>query len=322
MTLRKNGPVLLVVAESPIVTTAPCLRFHDVASADSTRLRAWTNDADGPRVLLCNGLGTNPQSWPALLTPDCGVNVVSWNHRGVGGSQRPPDGRVDLDAYVEDALAVMDDAGLASAVVASWSAGVTVAFELAHRHPERVDGILAVAGVPGDTFSTMLAPWHVPTVLSRPLMVSLARATTVLGHLEAPLVRRFPWTPTTTRLLQRTGAIGRDADPAHVQAMVTEFCSTHPAWYARLALGVAEHGRVSLSGIDVPTTFVAGRRDLLTSAASMRSAADRVTGSRFLQLDATHFIPLEHPDVVHEELLALLDRVGSAEPCAPHGGGS
>ncbi|MEH3034579.1 MAG: alpha/beta hydrolase [Aeromicrobium erythreum] len=290
------------------MTTVPRLRMHDVTSADGTRLRAWTNDADGPTVLLSNGLGTNPQSWPSLLAPDCGVNVVSWNHRGVGGSQRPPDGRVDLDAFVEDAISVMDDAGLESAVVASWSAGVTVAFELAHRHPERVKGILAVAGVPGDTFSTMLAPWHVPAPVAKAFMVSLARATRVVGHLEAPVTQNIPWTPTTTRLLQRTGAIDRAADTAHVQDMVREFFSTHPAWYARLALGVSKHARVSLSGIDVPTTFVAGRRDLLTSAAAMRTAADRVAGSRFLQLDATHFIPLEKPEVVREELLDLVRR--------------
>lgn len=290
------------------MTTAHRVRFHDVRSADGTRLRAWTNDADGPRVLLSNGLGTNPQSWPSLTRPDCGVNVTSWNHRGVGGSDRPDDGRVDLDAFVEDAIAVMDDAGLESAVVASWSAGVTIAFELAYRFPERVDGILAVAGVPGNTFSTMLAPWRVPPFVARRFMTSLARATTVVGHVEAPVTRRIPWTHTTTRLLQKSGLIGRGADTAEVQAMVAEFFSTHPAWYARLALGVSEHERVSLSGVSVPTTFIAGRRDLLTSAAAMRTASERVAGSRFLQLDASHFIPLEHPEVVLDELHALLER--------------
>ena len=74
--------------------TAPCeIGYVDVLSDDGTRLRAWTNDPDGtidgPTVVLCNGLGTNPWAWPALLEPDCGVRVVSWNHRGTGGSARP-----------------------------------------------------------------------------------------------------------------------------------------------------------------------------------------------------------------------------------------
>ena len=79
------------VVPLPVPGGHESLRFYDVLSADGTRLRAWTNDADGPTVLLCNGLGTNPYAWPALLRPDCGVRVISWNHRGVGGSARPAD---------------------------------------------------------------------------------------------------------------------------------------------------------------------------------------------------------------------------------------
>src|ERR1700712_3134555 len=89
------------------------LRFFSVTAYDGTELQAWTNDVDGPTVLLCNGLGTNPYAWPALLDPDCGVRVISWNHRGTGGSQRPTDSaHVGIEAFVEDALAVMDDAGV------------------------------------------------------------------------------------------------------------------------------------------------------------------------------------------------------------------
>ena len=99
------------VVPLPIPGGHESLRFYDVTSADGTRLRAWTNDADGPTVLLCNGLGTNPYAWPALLRSDCGVRVISWNHRGVGGSDRPVDrNRVDVTAMVEDAVAVLDDA--------------------------------------------------------------------------------------------------------------------------------------------------------------------------------------------------------------------
>ena len=123
------------------------LRFHDVTSADGTRLRAWTNDGDGPTVLLCNGLGTNPHAWPALLRRDCGVRVVSWNHRGTGGSDRPADpDRIGVEAFVEDAIAVLDDAGVDRCVVAGWSFGVNTAFELAVLAPERVSGLFAVAG--------------------------------------------------------------------------------------------------------------------------------------------------------------------------------
>ena len=152
------------------------LRFYDVVSADGTRLRAWTNDADGPTVLLCNGLGTNPYAWPALLRSDCGVRVISWNHRGVGGSERPADrDRVDVTAFVEDAVAVLDDAGVQACPVVGWSIGVNTAFELAVEHPERVTGLFAVAGVPGGTFASMGAPLQIPRWARRPLSIGVAR---------------------------------------------------------------------------------------------------------------------------------------------------
>jgi alpha-beta hydrolase superfamily lysophospholipase len=97
--------------KSPPMLT-PRVRFSDVGSRDGTRLRVWTNDADGPAVLVCNGLATNANAWPALLDPGCGIRVVSWNHRGVGGSDRPRDlTKVGIDDYVDDATAVMDHAG-------------------------------------------------------------------------------------------------------------------------------------------------------------------------------------------------------------------
>ncbi|WP_290513758.1 alpha/beta hydrolase [Aeromicrobium sp.] len=288
---------------------AAFVRYYDVTSADGTRLRAWTNDAEGPTVFLSNGLGTNPHAWPSLLKPDCGVRVVSWNHRGVGGSARPADGRVDLEAFIEDAIAVMDDAGIDSAVVASWSAGVTIAFELATRHPERVKGILAVAGVPGNTFATMLSPLKVPPFVAKQLMVGLARTTSVSGHVIAPLTRRIPWTNATADMLRVTRLINPAADTAELRTLLQEFCMTHPAWYAKLALGVSAHARVSLSNIDIPVTFIAGKWDVLTGSKDMLSAAQRVKGARFRELESTHFIPIEFPDVILDELKQLLSRV-------------
>ena len=112
------------------------LRHFPVTSRDGTRLNAWTNDVDGPTVLLCNGLGTNLYAWPAVLDPSCGVRVVSWNHRGTDGSDRPADPtHVGVEAFVEDALAVMDHEDIGACVLMGWSIGVNTMFEVAVQHP-------------------------------------------------------------------------------------------------------------------------------------------------------------------------------------------
>jgi pimeloyl-ACP methyl ester carboxylesterase len=305
------------VSSAPADETPPArtlagrsLRFYDVVSADGTRLRAWTNDAEGPTVLLCNGLGTNPYAWPALLRADCGVRVISWNHRGVGGSDRPTDpNRVGVEAFVDDALAVLDDAGVDTCVVAGWSFGVNTAFELTVLHPDRVSGLFAVAGVPGGTFSSMGAPLLIPRPLRRPIATGVTRTLGRAGRVIHPVSSRLPVGPVTAQVLTHSGFMLPVPDTQDVRRAVKEFLSTPVDWYMHLARAAAEHPRVSLRTVRVPTTFVAGRRDLLASHHDMRTAAERIPDAAYVLLPGSHFLQLEHPDEVHEELLALLGRV-------------
>jgi pimeloyl-ACP methyl ester carboxylesterase len=296
------------VVALPLPDGRDSLRFYDVVSGDGTRLRAWTNDADGPTVLLCNGLGTNPYAWPALLRPDCGVRVISWNHRGVGGSERPADrDRVDVQAFVEDARAVLDHAGVDACPVLGWSIGVNTAFELAVLHPERVTGLFAVAGVPGGTFASMGAPLQIPRLVRRPLGVGIATALARTGALITPVTSRLPIGPTAANLLRHSGFMLPSADRGVVERAVREFLTTPVEWYMHLARAAARHDRVSVRGIDVPTVFVAGSYDILASAADMRAAARHMPDARYVELRGSHFVQMEHPGAVHQELRDLLD---------------
>jgi pimeloyl-ACP methyl ester carboxylesterase len=290
------------------------LRFYTVTSRDGTRLQAWTNDAVGPTVLLCNGLGTNPFAWPALLDPACGVRVISWNHRGTGGSERPADHeRVSVDSFVEDAVAVMDDAGIDKCVLMGWSIGVNTMFELAVTHPERVTGLYAVGGVPGDTFAAMGAPILIPRPLRKPLTVSIARVLRLGGWPLSQIAKRLTVGRLTYELLSHTGFMLSMPDPVLARRAIKEFLTTPTDWYMHLALHSSLHGRVSLRSISVPTSFLAGTWDILASADDMRSAAERIPGATYQELRATHFISMEKPDEVHAGLLELLDRVAHRE---------
>jgi pimeloyl-ACP methyl ester carboxylesterase len=305
------GAAPLALAPEPVASSEDglALRFYDVTSADGTRLRAWTNDAEGPTVLLCNGLGTNAYAWPALLRRDCGVRVISWNHRGVGGSDRPADPRrVGVDAFVEDAVAVLDDAGVDACVAAGWSIGVNTAFELAVQHPTRVAGLFAVAGVPGGTFSSMGAPLMIPRPFRRPLAVGVTRAVGRAGCLVYPLSSRLPVGPLSAKVLMHSGFMLPGPATHDVRRAVKEFLTTPVDWYMHLATLAAEHPRVSLRSIRVPTTFVAGKYDVLASAHDMRTASERIPDAEYVLLTGTHFVQLEHPERVHDQLLALVDR--------------
>ncbi len=305
--MSSAAPTLRV---APSLDDGLALRFYDVTSSDGTRLRAWTNDVEGPTVLLCNGLGTNPYSWPALLDPECGVRIISWNHRGTGGSERPDDvDHVGIDAFAEDALAVMDDAGIEACVLMGWSMGVNTMFEVAVSHPERVTGLFAVGGVPGDTFASMLAPMLVPRPVRKPLTVTAARVLKLAGRPLSEIASRLPIGPVTFAALSHSGFMLPMPDPALARRAVREFLTTPIEWYMHLALHSSLHRRVSLRTISVPTSFLAGRLDILASSHDMRTAAERIPGAVYQEILATHFISMEKPDEVHEALLDLLDRV-------------
>jgi pimeloyl-ACP methyl ester carboxylesterase len=295
---------------APSADDGLALRYFTVTSTDGTRLQAWTNDVDGPTVLLCNGLGTNPYSWPALLDPECGVRVVSWNHRGTGGSERPRDTEhVGIDAFAEDAIAVMDDQDIDSCVLMGWSMGVNTMFEVAVTHPERVTGLFAVGGVPGDTFASMGAPLFIPRPLRKPLTVNIARLLKAVGKPVHAVAAHLPVGPLTLEVLTHSGFMLPMPDPDLARRAIKEFLTTPTDWYMHLALHSSLHGRVSLRAVTVPTSFVGGTYDILASHHDMRTAAERIPGATHLVLPATHFISMEKPDEVHEALLDLLDRV-------------
>lgn len=286
------------------------LRFYPVTSADGTKIQAWTNDAEGPVVLLCNGLGTSPYAWPALLKKDCGVRVISWNHRGVSGSERPEDtSRVGIEAFLEDALAVLDDADVATCMVAGWSIGVNTAFELAVLHPARVTGLFAVAGVPGGTFSSMGAPLMIPRLVRKPIAVGVTRILEKVGRVITPFSSRLPMGAASAQLLSHSGFMLPTRETESVSRAVKEFLQTPLDWYMHLARAAAKHPRVSLRSIAVPTTFVAGKYDILASAKDMASAAERIPDAEYVVLNGSHFVQLEHPETVHEQLIDLLFRV-------------
>ena len=136
----------------------------DWISGGSGRLRVETQGS-GPRtpVLLVHGGGGDRTHWHAvapLLATD--RTVVSFDQRGHGESEAPVDGRRDLAAMAEDALAVATAAGLDRPVIIGHSYGGAVVGETVARFPERFAGAVfldasgSLAGIP----PAALAQWR------------------------------------------------------------------------------------------------------------------------------------------------------------------
>ena len=281
----------------------------DFTSGDGTRLRGWAGNGDGPPLLLSNGLGTIPQAWPALVAPDSGYRTLTWYQRGTFGSDRPADeSRIRVQDHVEDAVALMDARGVERAMVACWSVGVNVGFELAERHPDRVAGLLAVAGVPGGTFATMGEPLRIPRRLRHPIATRTAKASQLAGPALTWLAPKVPVNRRTAWLVSHSGFMLPGADPEVLVPMLREFVKQDWGWYMRLAVAAAEHEPMDLSFVQCPVTLVAGRHDVLTSMHDVMETAKQIPHAEVTVLPGSHFLPMEHPEMVHAALGELARR--------------
>ncbi len=285
------------------------MREHDVTSWDGTEIRTWRVEGEGAPVLLCPGVGSGPESWPSLAGRG---GLLSWYMRGTMGSGRPVDERnISLDDHVSDAIAVLDDAGVERCVVMGWSMGVTIAAELALRHPERVAGLLLVAGAPGDSFDAMLP--LVPRSIRRFVGLTGTKLLQQAGPVLDEVLHRVPVTDATTFLLRHSGVIKPTSDPQAVTRAVSRFLRHDWRWYFTLALALGATPRQDLSSIVCPVTLLAGRDDVLTTTESMSGAVSALPQARLRVLPCSHYLPLEAPEDVAAELDLLLDRVRTVD---------
>jgi pimeloyl-ACP methyl ester carboxylesterase len=286
-----------------------------VVSKDGTRLSAWTNGGSGVPVVLSNGLGTPVEAWPEIIDDTDSYRLVSWDHRGLGSSERPSDeSRITVEDHADDLTAVMEAFGMDRAVIIGWSLGVNIAFEVARRSPHRVAGVLAVAGVPGGSFSALFHP------LPRVLRPRAGRAGAHLLRYVGPLVSGFtdglPASFDGPFDMRRLSTFGLDVVHLTTLLQVLRAFGKHDwPWYSRLARASGEHQPIDLRFVDFPVTFVAGRWDSITSTRDMRAASRRVRGSRFVELAGTHYVPLQFPSVMSSELAFLVGR----SPLSPAG---
>jgi len=99
-------------------------------------------------VVALHGISSNGHAWDAVARElDGDVRLLTPDLRGRGDSGQAP-GPYGLARHVDDLVAVMDAAGLDSAVVAGHSMGAYVVAMMAVTHPERLKSVVLVDGGP------------------------------------------------------------------------------------------------------------------------------------------------------------------------------
>jgi 3-oxoadipate enol-lactonase len=103
----------------------------------ATDLDIWTEQVgEGPDVLLIGGAGDTVESWQFQLDGLADrYRITAFDNRGAGRTAMP-EGPVTAAMLADDAAAVLDSLGIASAHVAGFSGGSITAQELALRRPD------------------------------------------------------------------------------------------------------------------------------------------------------------------------------------------
>ena len=135
-----------------LTMVAPAHSSHVEVNGVSLRLLEWQPDRhDGrPAIVLVHGLASNALLWQgaAVAFSARGHHVVAVDQRGHGHSEKPDHG-YDMATVTTDLAGVLDvlsSRGMERPVVAGQSWGGNVVIELAHRHPDKTRGVVAVDG--------------------------------------------------------------------------------------------------------------------------------------------------------------------------------
>ncbi|ROR92496.1 alpha/beta fold hydrolase [Nocardioides aurantiacus] len=236
-----------------------------------------------------------------------GIRIVTWDHRGHGGSSDVTRAGARIELLARDWGDLVDHlAPTGPLVLAGHSIGGMAMLELAEQRPdlfERVVGVALVATSSGDLDTVTLGlPDVGPLVRSQiPRMLALRSMT-----LSRRARRRAP---ITERLVMRTLLFGTPVRLGDVALAVEGLISCPGATVVGYYEDCLRHDRATalqrFAGI--PTHVLVGSRDVLTPPAHARVLAEGIPGATLtVAPGAGHMLPLERDALVSATLVGLL----------------
>ena len=239
----------------------------------------------GEPLLLIMGLGYALWGWHAQI-PDLARDrqVIAMENRGVGRST-PVTELYTVHDMADDAVAVLDAAGAASAHVVGVSLGGFVTQSLAARYPQRVRSIVLgctthggpdAIPIPPETAAAMLDPGKGLTTEERIRRVM-------------PLSLREGWTQEHPDEFER------------ILAMRLEWVPQWDAFVAQATAGGTADTTELAPTITAPTLIVHGTGDRVVPVGNAELLRSKVPGAKVELLSgAGHLLMMEEPDRFNE----------------------
>ncbi|MDQ1446487.1 MAG: hypothetical protein QOI20_2951 [Acidimicrobiaceae bacterium] len=251
---------------------------------------------DAPAIVLMHGLLFSYRLMERVAQRLVDYRVLLLDLHGHGGSDKPTDpARYTWAEMSADVDALLDELGLASAVIGGLSLGANVALAYAQAHPARCDALILEMPV--------LLRGH---RFGRPVFGGLANVYRGSRRALRPMARavnRLPLPAGIPELAAFRDMAGQD--PSVAAAVLRGLLGEDP-----LAEDAATLGR-----LDMPALVVGHRRDPLHVLDDARDLAHRLPNGRFIEAPSIAHYRL-HPGELAAQFRTFLDDV---RPPAPSG---
>ena len=262
-----------------------------VSALDGTRIHYEVTGRIGRTpVLMIQGLGASKNAWNlqriAMATR---FRIISFDNRGAGRSAKPTE-PFTLEQMADDAIAVLDAAGIETAHIVGASMGGVISQIVAVKFPQRVRSLTLVCT------ACRNHPWR------QELLQSWAKTAEEKGMIE----------------------VGKEAaqwvmSPRSFRRLVPAF-----TWMGPLAALRPRHSFVSqihaildtredlvdqLSTITAPTMVIVGNQDILTPRGDSEEIAERIPNAELVVISgAAHGLMMEHSSTFNKILIEFLQR--------------
>jgi 3-oxoadipate enol-lactonase len=285
---KLTGDILRAEGRAPgpqPLSAAARVAVHHTFSTPQIRVAV---QGDGPPVVLSHALGLDLHMWDAFAARLAATHtVLRYDHRGHGGSARPP-GPYAIDELVADAARVIREWGRGPVAWIGLSMGGMVGQGLAVRHPE-----LLASAVLANTTSRYPEP-------ARPVWSARIDAVEKGGMAAVAdaVVERY------------LHAEHRAAHPEQAASLRTRLLRTHPDGYVAACHAVSAVDWLDqLATVNTPTLVIAGGRDAGATPEMAKAIAERIPGAQLeVFADASHLSVAEVPDAFFAAVSAFLAR--------------
>ena len=266
-----------------------------VTTADNTRIHYEVTGRPGATpVLMIQGLGASKNGWnlqrAAMATR---FRIIALDNRGAGRSDKPTTA-FTLEQMADDAISVLDAAGVEDAHIVGASMGGVISQIIAVKYPERVRSLSLVCT------ACRNHPWR-HELLQSWATTAQNDGLLALGKHTAPWVmspRSF------RRLLPAMGWMGPLSVLRPRQSFVAQ---------VNAILDTDEAMVDALSTITAPTLIVVGNQDVLTPRGDSEELAERIAHAELVVISgAAHGLMFEHASTFNGILIDFLHRSEAA----------